>query len=84
MTARLDPPVVAGGLVVAALCRSGVRRVPGGVVLGAKTPLAVLVRQGGEIAAFGASGAAMPLDRVERLCPGAVAHFADLADAAGG
>lgn len=78
MTVSLDTIVEVGGNRVATLSRTRVDLTAhkgwvGGT--GAKAPVAVLVSAGDEVSAFAPDGAPMPLERVERLCPGALAAF---------
>lgn len=80
MTVGLDAPVVARGVTVAAICRTELAALRFGC-LGAKRPLALLVREADGVRAFAPDGREMSAAEVEHLCPGALARFSERASA---
>lgn len=73
MTWRLDPPVAVGDLRLAALCDCAVEGWPmrGGARFQArKQPIAVLIRAGTRIDAFGPDGESLDLEELEEGFPG--------------
>ncbi|MCP4384564.1 MAG: hypothetical protein GY798_24655 [Hyphomicrobiales bacterium] len=77
-TVELDDVIRVGNHQVAALVqRSGVRNGHRRSVNAwfTKRPLAILVADGKDIRAFDLSGAPLPLNKVDGLCPGAMEAF---------
>lgn len=74
MTLSFDPPQQIGPIRVVALTRIRVaanHTKKALTVFGYKSPVAILIRQGAILEAFGPEGAPMSRDDIERLCPGA-------------
>lgn len=85
MSLNLDTPVRAGGITVAALCRTTrtTERQPRYVSFFAeKRPILVLIEVKGEVTARDLDGHAVPLAQVEWLCPGVLRRFRILCDVA--
>lgn len=77
MTVALDPPVVIGTTVVAALARTDLLR-SGPSCFGAKRAVAILIQRDGEMVALAPAGSTLSDEDVEALCPGALARFGAL------
>ena len=74
MTVSLDQMITVGPLRIAVLSDSAVNVIhSNGVVFftGRKQPVAILIKQGAVLGAFGLDGGSMTREHVENLCPGA-------------
>lgn len=73
MTVSLDQMIIVGPLRIALLSDSVIKVIhSNGVVFftGRKHPVAVLIRQGAAMNAFGLEGNSLTREYVENLCPG--------------